>query len=220
MVQRGFNYGGRMLLKSANKIMCALSPRWRLIDAIERNDVVGVRQLLERGVDPNPSKRAIKRWENNTIRIPLFAALHCPTATILQLLLEHGANPHVQMHQHYKSRRIMQLRAIGVPQPPKKKTGVTHHYEYLLTHLITISVHVRIGKSSDADQNKYFFDMYKLLRTHLLLNQEGQKLLSAHANNGHRQARLYMQWEETGRQRQELLNNIEILGCPQPKRKI
>lgn len=68
MVQMAFNYGGRMSLKSSvNKIMCALSARWRLIDAIEQNNVAAVRQLLESGVDPNPSKRALKHWENETI---------------------------------------------------------------------------------------------------------------------------------------------------------
>lgn len=223
MVQRRFNYGGRMPLKSlANKIICALSPRWRLIDAIERNDAAHVRQMLESGVNPNPSKRALKRWEDNTIRIPLFAALYCPTATILQLLLEYGANPHIQMHQHYKSRKVVPHRGLSREDPSKKrKSGVTHHKQSLLGHLISISVHTRIRRSSNGSQcDEHFFDMYKMVRQHLILSQEEQKLLSSHANNGHRQAQLYLQWEENGRQREEILNNIEISEGPQSKRKI
>lgn len=204
--------------------MCALSPRWRLIDAIERNDVAGVRQLLERGVNPNPSKRAIKRWEDNTIRIPIFAALYCPTATILQLLLGHGANPHVQMHQHYKSRRIMQLRAIGAPTPAKKKTGVEQYKESALHHLIGISSGNRIHQLHSIDLSppkEHFFDMYKMLRAHLPLAPDDQALLERCVqHNGQRQAQLYLQWEDNHRQRQEILNNIEIEDRPQPKRKI
>lgn len=223
MVQRAFNYGVHMSLKSsANKIMCALSSRWRLIDAIERNDVAGVRQLLESGVDPNPSKRELKRWEDKTIRIPLFAALYCPTATILQLLLEYGANPHIQMHQYYKSRTVVPHRGLSCDALSKKrKSGVTHHKEYLINHLIGISVHARIGRLSNGSQcDEHFFDMYKLLRAHLTLNNEDQKLLNSHAHNGHYQAQLYLQWEEAGHQRQEILNNIKIPEAPQLKRKI
>lgn len=225
MVQQAFNCGGPMSLKSSvNKIMCALSSRWRLIDAIERNDVACVRQLLESGVDPNPSKRALKRWENNTIRIPIFAALYCQTATILQLLLAYGANPHVQMHQHYKSRPIMQLMIINSPKPTKKKTGVEHHQESVLHHLIGISCGNRIHRSYSIDlspTNEHFFDMYKILRAHLSLTTEDQDLLqNCLKYSGQRQARLYLQWEENRRQHQEILNNIETPEAPQVKRKI
>lgn len=225
VVQQLFHYGGCMSLKSsANKIMCALSSRWRLIDAIEQNDVAGVRQLLESGVDPNPSKRAIKRWENNTIRIPLFAALYCPTATILQLLLAYGADPHIQMHQHYKSRRIMHLEVINAPKPTKKKTGVERHQVSVLHHLIGISCGNTIRRSYCIDlspANENFFEMYKMLRAHLPLTAEDQTLLEHYLQySGQRQARLYLQWEEDTRQRQEILNNIEIEDRPQPQRKI
>lgn len=212
-----------MSLKSlANKIMFALSSRWRLIDAIERNDVACVRQLLESGVDPNPSKRELKRWEDKTIRIPLFAALYCPTATILQLLLEYGANPHIQMHQYYKSRTVVPHRGLSLEAPSKKrKSGVTHHEQSLISHLIGISVHARIRRSSNGSQcDEHFFDMYKNLRAQLTLNHEDQKLLNSHAHNGHCQAQLYLQWEDNSRQRQEILDNIQIPTGLQAKRKL
>lgn len=200
--------------------MCALSSRWRLIHAIEQNDVAGVRQMLESGVDPNPSTKALKRWEDKMIRIPIFAALYCPTATILQLLLGHGADPHIKMQQHYKSRHIMQLRAIGAPSPPKKKTGVERHEESVLHHLLGISV----GRSYSIDLSspyEHFFDMYKILRAHLELTLEDQKLLETYSQyNGEQQARLYLQWEDNNRQRQEILSSIELPEHPQIKRKI
>lgn len=205
--------------------MCALSPRWRLIDAIEQNDVAGVRQLLESGVDPNPSKRAIKRWEDNTIRIPIFAALYCPTATILQLLLEYGANPHIQMHQHYKSLTVVPHRGLSREAPPKqRKSGVTHHQESVLHHLIGMSCGNTILRSYCIDlspSNEKFFEMYKMLREHLELTTEDQESLqNCSKYSGQRQARLYLQWEENRRQRQEILNNIQIPTGLQTKRKL
>jgi len=205
--------------------MCALSPRWRLIDAIEQNNVAAVRQLLESGVDPNPSKRALKRWEDNTIRIPLFAALYCPTATILQLLLEYGANAHIQMHQHYKSVTVVPHRGLSCEAPSKqRKSGVTHHQESVLHHLIGMSCGNQIRRSYCIDlspSNEKFFEMYKMLREHLPLTTEDQdSLQNCLKYSGQRQAQLYLQWEDNRRQRQEILNNIQIPTGLQAKRKL
>lgn len=205
--------------------MCACYPHWRLIDAIERNDVADVRQMLESGVDPNPSKRALKRWEDKPIRIPIFAALYCPTASILQLLLGHGANPHLQMHQHYKSRTVVPHRGLSREAPCKqRKSGIAHHKVSVLHHLIGMSCGNRIPRSYSIDLSspyEHFFDMYKILRAHLELTLEDQKLLETYSQyNGERQARLYLQWEDNSRQRQEILNNIEIPKGLQAKRKL
>lgn len=185
------------------------SSRWRLIDAINNNDVTQVHKLLESGVNPNPTEKELKHKDLDPIRVPLFAALYCPSKTILQVLLDYNANPHVKMQQNFRIHEAMPYR---------------HYKISALSHLLHMSMGSRIcGLHANRlpPTSEGFFEMYILLREHMPLSKEDEIFLTETiAYYGNPQAILYQQWEDAQRQRQEIFNSIEVLDQPQRKRKL
>lgn len=157
------------------------APRKRLEYYIRHNNILKVQRLLEKGVNPNPTKKQIRNAHMKPFLPLLFKALHCPSEAMLHTLLEHNANPYAtycRMKFYGQEWHSFGFEDVGI-------------LEYFLARL-----RGPLANNSEQEAQKNV-KIYKLLRAHWELDGKLKDWVMAEAQEySPLSFALFKNWEE------------------------